>query len=115
MVTNVTSLTGNGLKDWLIQRVTAVYFAAYSLFLLGYLLTHPELSFTQWHELVANTLFQIATMIALGAILLHAWIGIWTVTTDYITCTVLRISIQMMVILWLLGQVIWGLMILWGQ
>lgn len=30
MVNNVTSLTGNGLKDWLIQRVTAVYFAVYS-------------------------------------------------------------------------------------
>lgn len=30
MVANVTSLTGNGLKDWLVQRVTAVYFAAYS-------------------------------------------------------------------------------------
>ena len=27
MVTNITSLTGNGLKDWLIQRVTAVYLA----------------------------------------------------------------------------------------
>ena len=36
MVTNVTSLTGNGLKDWLIQRVTAVYFAIYVLYLLAY-------------------------------------------------------------------------------
>lgn len=34
MVNNVTSLTGNGLKDWLIQRVTAVYFAAYLIFYL---------------------------------------------------------------------------------
>ena len=115
MVTNVTSLTGNGLKDWLIQRVTAVYFAAYSFFIIGFLLLHPELSFTQWHELFSNILFQIASMIALFALSLHAWIGIWTVTTDYMKCTVLRLSVQMLVGLWLLSQFIWGLMILWGR
>lgn len=49
MVNNVTSLTGNGLKDWLIQRVTAVYFAVYSFFIMGFLLLHPELGFAQWH------------------------------------------------------------------
>lgn len=37
MVNNVTSLTGNGLKDWLIQRVTAVYFAAYLIFIWIYI------------------------------------------------------------------------------
>lgn len=51
MVNNVTSLTGNGLKDWLVQRVTAVYFAAYSFFIIGFLLLHPELGFAQWHAL----------------------------------------------------------------
>ena len=115
MVANVTSLTGNGLKDWLIQRVTAVYFAAYSLFLFGFLLMHPHMNFAQWHELFAHTLVQIATVIALFALLLHAWIGIWTVTTDYMSCTVLRLSVQLAVALLLLGQFIWGLMILWGR
>lgn len=115
MVTNVTSLTGNGLKDWLIQRVTAVYFAAYTLFLLAYLIFHPQLNYEQWHTLFHCVWFQVATVIALLALTLHAWIGIWTVTTDYMKCTALRLSIQMLVVLWLLGQFIWGLMIVWGQ
>jgi succinate dehydrogenase / fumarate reductase, membrane anchor subunit len=115
MVTNVTSLTGNGLKDWLIQRVTAVYFAVYSIFLLAFLIAHPDLSFEQWQALFANMLFQIATAIALLALTLHAWIGIWTVTTDYMKCTVIRLSVQLLVALWLLSQFIWGLMIVWGQ
>lgn len=115
MVTNVTSLTGNGLKDWLIQRVTALYFAMYSIFLLGFLILHPDLNFTQWHELFACTLFKIATILALLALSLHAWIGIWTVTTDYMKCTVLRLSVQMGVVLWLMAQGTWGLMIVWGQ
>jgi succinate dehydrogenase / fumarate reductase membrane anchor subunit len=115
MVTNITSLTGNGLKDWLIQRVTAVYFAVYSLYLLGFLLFHPNLNFTQWHELFSNTVFQIATLISLLALSLHAWIGIWTVTTDYMKCTAIRLSVQLIVALWLLSQFTWGLMIVWGQ
>ncbi|BCA96746.1 succinate dehydrogenase hydrophobic membrane anchor subunit [Legionella antarctica] len=115
MVNNVTSLTGNGLKDWLIQRVTAVYFAVYTIFLFIFLLLHPDLNFTQWHELFANHVFQIATAIGLLALTLHAWVGIWTVTTDYINCTAIRLSVQLMVVLWLLSQFIWGLMIVWGQ
>jgi succinate dehydrogenase / fumarate reductase membrane anchor subunit len=115
MVNNVTSLTGNGLKDWLIQRATAVYFAMYTIFLFSFLLLHPNLNFDQWHTLFTNPVFQIATAIALLALSFHAWIGIWTVTTDYIKCTAIRLSVQLMVVLWLLGQFIWGLMIVWGQ
>lgn len=115
MVTNVTSLTGNGLKDWLIQRMTAVYFAAYCIFLLGFFLCHPNLNFSQWHNLLINPVFRIATILSLFALSLHAWVGIWTVTTDYMKCTMVRVSVQMIVVLWLLGQLTWGLMILWGQ
>lgn len=115
MVTNVTSLTGNGLKDWLIQRATAVFFAAYVFFLLGFFVMHPGLNYEQWHTLFANPLVQIASVIALLALTLHAWIGIWTVTTDYMKCTALRLSVQLVVFLWLLSQLIWGFMILWGR
>lgn len=111
MVANVTSLTGNGLKDWLIQRVTAVYFAVYAVFLVIYLMAHPHLAYGQWLRLFHCVGFQIATVLALITFVLHAWIGIWTVTTDYIKHTALRVSLQMLVILVLLVQVIWGFMI----
>lgn len=115
MVSNITSLTGNGLKDWLIQRVTAIYFALYTLYLLAFIGMHPHLDATQWQILFHTCWFQIATVIALFTVTLHAWIGIWTVTTDYITCTIIRLSLQLLVALLLLGQFIWGLMIVWGQ
>jgi succinate dehydrogenase / fumarate reductase, membrane anchor subunit len=115
MVTNVTSLTGNGLKDWLIQRVTAVYFAIYCFWLLGFFVLHPEITYTQWHTLFSCRIMQIGTVLALIALSLHAWIGIWTVTTDYIKCTVIRLSVQLLVVFLLLSQLVWGLMIVWGQ
>jgi len=81
---------------------------------LVFLLLHPDLNFAQWHELFTNHLFQIATVIGLLALSLHAWVGIWTVTTDYIKCTAIRLSVQLVVVLLLLSQFIWGLMIVWG-
>lgn len=115
MVTNVTSLTGNGLKDWLIQRVTAIYFAAYVIFLALFVLSHPHLAYNQWQDLFACTIIKVATILAFFAYGLHAWIGLWTVTTDYIKCTMLRLAVQLGVIGVLNAQVIWGLMIVWGQ
>ena len=114
MVTSVTSLTGNGLRDWLVQRISAVYLAAYALFLMGYLVFHPNLDYHQWRGLFDCVWMQFATMLLIVSLLLHAWIGIWTVTTDYVKCTVIRLSVQMAVMLFLLGLFIWGIHIFWG-
>ena len=115
MVTNVTSLTGNGLKDWLIQRVTAVYFGFYCAFLVGFSVCHSHVAYYQWQGLFACNIVKIATILAFLAFSLHAWIGIWTVTTDYLKSTLVRVSIQMAVLAVLGGQFIWGVMIVWGQ
>lgn len=115
MVSNVTSLTGNGLKDWLIQRVTAIYLAVYTFFMLGFWWLHPELVYPEWYALFHNAWFQIATVLALFMLVLHAWIGVWTVTTDYIKCTLVRLPVQFLVAFFLLGQLFWGFMIVWGQ
>lgn len=115
MLTSVTSLTGNGLKDWLIQRVSAVYLLGYVLVLLGYTALHCPCDYGQWSAIFHCSCFKIATVLALLMFVLHAWIGIWTVTTDYLRHTELRVAIQVLVALCLGAQFIWGLMIVWGQ
>ncbi len=115
MVTNITSLTGNGLKDWLIQRLTAVYLMFYTLYVVVFLAMHPQLSYADWNALFQCKAFQITTLLALLALTLHAWIGLWTVTTDYLKCTALRLSIQSLILLVLLAQFLSGVMIIWGR
>lgn len=115
MVTNVTSLTGNGLKDWLIQQLSAAYLLIYFVALFAYIAMHQPLHFADWHYLFSHCGFKIFTMIAVLMLTLHAWIGIWTVTTDYIKSAVLRFSLQMLVAFWLLSQLIGAIMIFWGQ
>lgn len=114
MLDNVTSLTGKGLRDWLIQRVTAVVLGGYTVFLLTYIMLHPVMDYYQWLSLFRHPLMQIATVLVLLGMILHAWVGVWTITTDYLKCTVLRVSAQMVVLLMLLACFIWGIEILWG-
>ena len=114
MLTSVTSLTGNGLKDWLLQRVSALIFAAYILCVLGFWSTHPNLSYVTWlnfHQLMVMRVFAI---LAILSYVVHAWIGIWTVTTDYINCSCIRVLVQSGVFILLISQLIWGVMIVWG-
>ncbi len=115
MVPNVTSLTGNGLKDWLIQRVSAIYLFLYVIFLFGYFLSHPTFDYYKWQDLFTLTSVQVVTVLALLLLVLHAWVGIWTVTTDYIKCTAIRLSLQTLIFVYLAWQFVWGLMIVWGQ
>ena len=54
MVTNVTSLTRNGLRDWLVQRVSAIIVGTYSIFLLAFVLLNPRMDYITWGQLFGN-------------------------------------------------------------
>lgn len=114
MVTSVTSLTGNGLKDWLLQRISAVYLAGYVIFLVSFICCHHPLTYADWSALFHMHSVKILSVLAFLMLIVHSWIGIWTVTTDYIQCTILRLTIQVLVALFLGAQLIWGFMIVWG-
>ena len=114
MVGNVTSLTNNGLRDWLIQRVSAVILTLYSLFLVGYILFHPGINYHRWLDLFQCTWMKIASLLALLSLLLHAWVGLWTILTDYIKCIYLQLSLYTLVLIALFSFAVWSVQILWG-
>ncbi len=108
------SLGGTGLRDWIIQRVTAVFLTGYIFFLVYYWLTQPNLAAIGWQVLFSGLIMKVATLLALVALLLHAWIGVWTIITDYVSAYCLRIILLSVVSFGLLGYLGWGLSILWG-
>ena len=114
MVTRITTLGRSALQDWLIQRVTAIILGLYVLSLMGYLLWVPHLEYAEWRTLFSVWWMQCATFFAIVSLCLHAWIGIWTVSTDYIKSFALRLILQWIFILALIGDALWGFSILWG-
>jgi len=122
MVTQVTSFSRNGVSDWLVQRITAVVVAIYSVVLVGYLLLQPEVTYQEWSALFSQTWMQVFTLITLLATCAHAWIGMWTAGTDYLqvhttgeSANTLRFIYQIVCMLVLVVYLIWGVKILWGN
>lgn len=114
MVTNITSFGRSGLSDWLMQRVTAVILLAYTLFMLGFFLGNSNLDYLTWVSLFQGTWMRIFSLLALLSLAAHAWIGLWTVSTDYMKATSVRLVFQAVVALALFAYVVWGVQLLWG-
>mgnify|MGYP006376202401 FL=1 len=114
-LTNVTSLSGNGMRDWLIQRATSVLMAAYIIFLLVFIMTQRLIDYAIWQGLFAHVAMRLFTSLFLLSLFWHAWIGMWTIITDYIKSAGLRLILQLFIIMALLLYFIWGLAIFWGN
>lgn len=114
MVNTVTGLTGSGLKDWWIQRLSAVILASYVIFLTAFIALHASLQFTDWQALFSNQAFRIYSFFAILSLVAHAWIGAWTILTDYVHCSWIRGVLQCVLIASLLSSCVWGVLILWG-
>lgn len=114
MISNATSLTGRGLRDWLIQRVTAVVIAAYVIVLAWFWCSHPEMSYEAWHDFFSCMGIKVLSSVAWLSLVLHAWIGLWTIMTDYIKSLWLRLTLQTLISLSLLGLLFWGIFVFWG-
>lgn len=102
-----------GLFDWIVQRCTAVIVGVYVLFISLYLLLHPSLSYEGWHKLFMRGEMRALSIIVLVSILWHAWIGLWTVFTDYIKSKPVRLLLEFGVILLLVSYFLALFEILW--
>lgn len=114
MVVKVTSLTGNGLKDWVIQRVSSLVVAIYTIFMLFYIVSHPQVDYLTWRELFTPLWMKLFSLLTLIAVLLHAYVGLWTVSTDYLHTLWVRFSVQMLIRLVIFVLLIWGIQVLWS-
>lgn len=102
-----------GWHDWVIQRVSAMLMAFYFLFIVVYYQMHAF----NYHSLLAlfsAAPFKIISAVVLLSLLWHAWIGLWTVSTDYIRCAFLRLFFQVMVLLLLVTYFFWGCFVLFS-
>lgn len=114
MVTSVTNFGRSGVYDWIIQRLSAVILALYTLFLLGFVIASPDLQFAQWQGLFAQTWMKVFSLVALISICAHAWVGMWTISTDYLKAAAVRFAFQLVCAGFLFVYLVWGIDILWS-
>lgn len=110
MIKSATGLTGSGSRDWIVQRISAVVLAVYSLVMLGWFLTHTP-SFELWRGFMLSMPMRLFSILAVISLAGHAWVGMWTVFTDYIKSSGLRLVLQAAMILAVIVYLFWGVMI----
>ena len=102
----------HGLRDWLLQRITAVYLGCYFSYLLVHFIQQPQHTFQQWHDFITHPLMSIASAIFILAVLVHGWVGMRDVILDYVHSLRLRLSILTMIALILIATGLRALQIL---
>jgi len=115
MVNRVVTGAHYGLRDWLIQRITAVLMAAYSMALAAYLLLQPDLSYDTWTGLFSGQPMRTFTLLFLLGVFYHAWIGVRDIVMDYVKPAGVRLVIHVLVTLILALYAIWAVQTLWGM
>ncbi len=110
---SATGLTGSGSRDWIMQRLSAVILAVYSIVIVGYFL-FADVNYDAWRAFMLSLPMKLFSLVTIVALVAHAWVGMWTVLTDYVKSSGLRIAIQSLVIIAVLAYLFWGVMIFWG-
>jgi succinate dehydrogenase / fumarate reductase membrane anchor subunit len=114
MVDRIVTGAHYGLRDWLIQRITAVLMAVYAIFIGGWLLLHNNLDYATWTALFSGNVMRSFSLLFLLAVFYHAWVGVRDIVMDYVKCSSLRLAIHTGVILALIMYSIWSVQILWS-
>jgi succinate dehydrogenase / fumarate reductase membrane anchor subunit len=115
MVNRVVTGAHYGLRDWLVQRITALLMALYCVAMAGYLLMQPYLDYDAWTALFSSQTVRAFTLLFLMGLFYHAWVGVRDIVMDYVKPASVRLVIHVLVIVALLLYTIWSVQILWGM
>lgn len=98
-----------GLRPWIIQRISAVIIALFIIYFALTLLFFNPLTVADWPGWVASPFNNIGLGLFLVAVLWHAWIGVRDVVLDYIHNVVIRMLALTIVGSVLVGSGFWGI------
>ena len=101
-----------GLKPWVVQRVSAVYIILFLIYSFYCGLNIEVVSYDRWRDWLFHPFNSIAFALFVGAVLFHAWIGMRDVVLDYVHHIMLRIFVLAVIMGVLLGSGMWVVRVL---
>ena len=102
-----------GLTTWIAQRATAVLMAVYTvIFLVAILAVQPG-TVDAWRGIFANGFMKFVTFLFFLSLFYHAWIGVRDIWMDYVKPVGIRLGLQVITVLWLVGCAAYAIQILW--
>jgi len=102
-----------GMRDWLSQRVTAGLMALFTIVLLVQVLFGGPLGYDRWAAIFSAQWMKVLTFVVIVALGWHAWVGVRDIWMDYVKPVGVRLLLQVVTIVWLVGCSGWAVQVLW--
>ena len=103
-----------GLRDWLVQRVTAVLMVIFTVVVLAQLIcAQGEIGYELWAGIFAAQWMKFLTFAVIVAMIWHVWVGARNVWMDYAKSVALRLTLHVLSLIWLVGCAGWAFQVLW--
>ena len=97
-----------GLRPWIIQRVSAVFIAVFILYVSLVVMINNPLNANDWAVWVSIPYNNIFISLFLIAVLWHAWVGIRDIVLDYVPNVIGRLFVLTLVASTVIGSGLWG-------
>ena len=103
-----------GWRDFLVQRLSAVVMALFTLLVLAEVIfTRGPLTYDKWAGIFSSQWMKSLTFVLIVALIWHAWIGMCSIWYDYGKPTGVRLFLQAVTAVWLVGCAGWAIQVLW--
>ncbi len=103
-----------GLRDWIAQRATGALMAAFTIVLLARLVfSSGPIDYDVWAGIFAAQWMKALTFAVIVALVYHAWVGIRDIWMDYVPRVGVRLFLEFLSIVWLVGCAGWAIQVLW--
>jgi succinate dehydrogenase / fumarate reductase membrane anchor subunit len=102
-----------GLRDWLVQRITAVVMALTTIVIAYGIWSASPFTYGVWKSVFAIWWMWLSVSLFSLSVMLHAWIGVRDILMDYVKPTGIRLTLEVLFFLTLVYYTIWAMRILW--
>ncbi|MGB3068670.1 MAG: succinate dehydrogenase, hydrophobic membrane anchor protein [Ottowia sp.] len=103
-----------GLRDWLSQRFTGALMAVFTLIVLIQVLVNKgPMGYEKWAGIFASQWMKVLTFSVIVALAWHAWVGIRNIWMDYVKPVGVKLVLDTLSLIWLVGCAGWAVQVLW--
>ncbi|MYD42584.1 MAG: succinate dehydrogenase, hydrophobic membrane anchor protein [Gammaproteobacteria bacterium] len=107
-----------GLIDFILQRLTAVVLGIYVIHLTLVFALNGDMDYTAWRSYFNSGYSLLLASLTIVCVVLHGWIGMWTIGTDYLIGSPIkraaRVIYQLIVVFILAAYLVFSMMLIWG-
>ncbi len=101
-----------GMTAFLIQRITSLYLAVFTLYVVYWLISQPTADYAAWSGYFDSGLVRLSWGLFFASLLAHAWVGLRSIYMDYLKPMWLRFTVSTVTAFGLMALALWCAQIL---